>query len=75
MFLIRIIELKVEIFRSLTDLKKSLENLGKYRTEILENLKGAEQLIHYYALQEEESVSLVRFGIFTVLMFLFFRKD
>ena len=68
MFLIRIIELKVEIFRSLTDLKKSLENLGKYRTEILENLKGAEQLIHYYALQEEESVSLVRFGIFTVLM-------
>ena len=74
MFLIRIIELKIEIFRSLKELKNSLENLGKYRTEILENLRGAEQLIHYYALKEE-GVSLVKFGSFVALMFLFFRKD
>ena len=74
MYLIRIIELKIDIFRSLKELKTSLENLGKYRTEILENLRGAEQLIHYYALKEE-GVSLMRFGGFIALLFLFFRND
>lgn len=74
MFIIRIIELKVDIFRSLADLKKSLENLAKYRSQILDNLNGAEQLIHFYSMQAESAFSL-KLALVFAFVFVFFRKD
>ena len=74
MFIIRVIELKVDIFRSLTDLKKSLENLAKYRSQILDNLNGAEELIHYYNMKAENAFSL-RLGLVFAFVLMFFRKD
>lgn len=74
MFLVRVIEMKVEIFRSLANLKKSLENLGKYRSEIIDNLNGAEQLIHYYNMQEESAPS-IPLGLLFACVLVLFRKD
>jgi hypothetical protein len=74
MYLIRIIELKIDIFRSLANLKTSMENMGKYRTQILDNLRGAEQLIHYYTVNEESAL-LPRLGALVLMVFVFFRED
>lgn len=74
MFLIRVIELKIDIFRSLKTLKTSLENIAKHRTDILDNLRGAEQLIHYYSM-EKEGIRLYPLGVLALLVLMFFRKD
>lgn len=73
MYLIRVIELKTDIFKSLVNLKNSLENLAKYRSEILDNLRGAEQLIHYHTLQQESAFAPQIWALAVGLLVLFWK--
>lgn len=71
MFLVRLIEIKIDLFKSLIDVKDSLKNLYKFRGEILEHLEGAEQLIHYYSLGNGEQIWNV-FNIWSMLGMIMF---
>lgn len=53
MLLIRIMEVKIDILKSADEVKKALKGIVKHRVNIVGNLEGAEQLIHYYKMQKE----------------------
>ena len=74
MYIIRIIELKVDIFKSMTEFKTALENLAKYRSEIIDNLNGAEQIIHYYTLKEE-SAGIWKMWMLVMVLFVYIRRE
>lgn len=51
MLLIRIMEAKDDILKTAKETKAALKGIVVHRGNIVENLSGAEQLIHYYRLQ------------------------
>ena len=78
MILIRLIEIKIDIFRSLIELKDSFKNLIQYRTKIIDSLEGAEQIIHYHSLGTNSTrINSVRniLALFIMVMYFFAAND
>ena len=76
MLIIRLIEVKIDILKSMKEMVKALKSLVSYRTKIIDNLKGAEQVIHYHVLNKTQNIGLDSIAsMLVVLAVIMFKEE
>lgn len=68
LFIIRLFEVKLDLFSSMLKMKDSLEQLKRHRSVLLEELRSAHKLIHYYELTSGMNILRVDIRLFISLL-------